>query len=132
MPRSTRKQSSGPGTPPIAFWRNRRRSATASSLVTATPQIVSLCPARYFVAEWNTMSAPSARGCWMAGEANVLSMTMSGRRPPAWAARCPTTLAVPAMSMSFSSGFVGVSNQTRRVLSVSASQSTSGPAARST
>ena len=40
-PRRTRKQSSGPGTPPIAFWRNRSRSAIASSFVTATPRIVS-------------------------------------------------------------------------------------------
>ena len=61
-PRRTRKQSSGPGTPPIAFWRNRSRSATASSLVTATPTTVSEWPARYFVAEWNTMSAPSSSG----------------------------------------------------------------------
>ena len=29
-----------------------------SSEVTATPRIVSECPARYFVAEWKTMSAP--------------------------------------------------------------------------
>ena len=36
-PRRTRKQSNGPGTAPIAFWRNRRRSATSSSRVTATP-----------------------------------------------------------------------------------------------
>ena len=52
---------------------------------------------------------------------------MSGRPPPDWAARArPTARATAAMSMTFSSGFVGVSNQTRRVASVSASQSTSG------
>ena len=82
-PRSTRKQSSGPGTAPIAFCRNRSRSATAASEVTADAQD------RVRVARPGTWS-PSGRrcprrvgrGCWMAGEANVLSTTTSGRRPP--------------------------------------------------
>ena len=82
-PRRTRKQSNGPGTAPIAFWRNRSRSARSSRSVTAIPLTVSEWPARYFVAEWNTMSAPSASGRWMAGEANVLSTTSSGRSPRA-------------------------------------------------
>ena len=47
--------------------------------MTATPQIVSEWPARYFVAEWKTMSAPSVSGRWTAGEENVLSTTISGR-----------------------------------------------------
>ena len=51
-PRSTRKQSKGPGTAPIAFWRNRRRSARSSRSVASTPLTVSEWPPRYFVAEW--------------------------------------------------------------------------------
>ena len=120
-----------PGTAPIAFCRKRSRSATASSEVTASPRIVSEWPARYFVAEWKTMSAPIVSGRWRAGDANVLSTTISGRRPPS-AARRSTVAATAAMSTTLSSGFVGVSNQTSRVRSDSASQSTSGPAARST
>ena len=48
------------------------------------------------------------------------------------AARRRTVAATAAMSTTLSSGFVGVSNQTRRVRSVSASQSSSVPDARST
>ena len=66
---------------PAAFWRKRSRSATAGSRVTATPRIVSLWPARYFVAEWKTMSAPRSSGRWRTGVANVLSTTISGRGP---------------------------------------------------
>ena len=77
------------------------------------------------------MSAPSVSGRWMAGEANVLSTTISGRRPPS-AARRSTVAATAAMSTVLSSGLVGVSNHTSRVRSDNASQSTSGPAARST
>ena len=97
-PRRTRKQSSGPGTAPIAFWRNRSRSATAGPTSTATPTIVSEWPARYFVAEWNTTSAPIVSGRWTAGDANVLSTTISGRRPPS-ATRRATTSATAAMSI---------------------------------
>jgi len=43
---------------------------------------VSEWPARYLVAEWNTMSAPSSNGRWSAGDANVLSTTTRGRPPP--------------------------------------------------
>ena len=70
-------------------------------------------------------------GRWSAGEANVLSTTISGRRPPC-SARRATVAATAAISTTLSSGFDGVSNQTSRVLSVSASQSASGPEARST
>ena len=129
-PRSTRKQSSGPGTAPIAFCRKRSRSAIASSEVAAMPRIVSEWPARYLVAEWKTMSAPIVSGRWSAGEANVLSTTTSGRRPPS-ASRRATVAATAAMSTTLRCGFDGVSNQTSRVRSVIASQSTSGPPARS-
>ncbi len=83
------------------------------------------------MAEWNTMSAPIVSGRWMAGDANVLSTTISGRRPPS-AARRSTVSAIAAMSTTLSSGLLGVSNQTSRVRSDKASQSTSGPADRST
>ena len=79
-----------PGTAPIAFWRKRSRSAAAASEVTAMPRIVSEWPARYFVAEWKTMSAPTVSGRWSAGDANVLSTTISGRAPPLSAARRAT------------------------------------------
>ncbi len=127
-----RKQSNGPGTPPIAFCRKRSRSATASLDVTAIPRIASEWPPRYLVAEWNTMSAPSSSGRWSAGDANVLSTTIRGGAWPAWAARSRTRAAEAAMSVTLSSGFDGDSNQTRRVRSVRPSHSASGPDARST
>ena len=131
-PRSTRKQSNGPGTAPIAFCRNRRRAATSSSFVTATPRIVSECPPRYLVAEWNTTSAPSSSGRWRAGEANVLSMTRSGARATRLGGELADRPRRPsAMSVTLSSGLDGVSSQTRRVAAVSPSQRASGPEARS-
>ena len=45
----------------------------------------------------------------------MLSMTSSGAGPPAWAARSPIVRATAAMSVTLSSGFDGVSSQTRRV-----------------
>ena len=73
------------------------------------------------------MSAPSSSGRWSAGDANVLSMTSSGRARPACAARSredrPPTA---AMSVTLSSGFDGVSSQTSRVRSLSPSHSASG------
>ena len=127
-PRRTRKQSSGPGTAPIAFWRKRSRSATASSEVTATPRIVSEWPARYFVAEWKTMSAPERRAA-----AGAPARRTCCRRRPAAAGRprpraARRSSAAAAMSTTLRCGFDGVSNQTSRVRSVSASQSASGPA----
>ena len=77
------------------------------------------------------MSAPSSSGRWSAGDANVLSTTSSGG---ARRLRGPSRIvaATPAMSATLSSGLDGVSSQTRRVALVSASQSGSGPEARST
>ena len=114
-PRRTRKQSNGPGTAPMAFCRNRRRAATSSSFVTATPRIVSECPPRYLVAEWNTTSAPSSRGRWRAGEAKVLSTTRSGAATTRLGGDRRSSRATAAMSVTLSSGLDGVSNQTRRV-----------------
>ena len=114
-PRSTRKQSNGPGTAPIAFCRNLSRSKRSSRDVASTPLTVSEWPARYLVALWKTMSAPSSSGCCDSGEANVLSTTRMGvpRRAPrcARAARAATA----AMSISLSSGLAGVSSHTMRV-----------------
>ena len=99
--------------------------------MTATPRIVSEWPARYLVAEWNTMSAPSSNGRWSAGDANVLSTTTSGRPPPS-APRRATVATVATMSTTLRCGFDGVSNQTSRVRSESASHRASWPDARST
>ena len=87
----------------------------SSRTVTAIPLTVSEWPARYFVAEWNAMSAPSASGRWMAGDANVLSTTSSGRSPraPRWAS---SRSATASMSMTLRCGFDGVSSQTSRVV----------------
>ena len=64
MPRRTRKQSNGPGTAPVAFWRKAILSATASFEVATKPPTTSLCPLRYLVVECTTISAPWATGCW--------------------------------------------------------------------
>ena len=71
-------------------------------------------PPRYFVVEWTTMSAPSSSGRWRYGVAKVLSTATTA--PAACAAS-----ATARMSTTFSSGFVGVSSQTRRVRSSIAS-----------
>ena len=51
-PRRTRKQSNGPGTAPMAFCRNPRRSWRSARDVARTPLTTSEWPARYLVAEW--------------------------------------------------------------------------------
>ena len=61
--------------------------------------------------ECTTASAPCSSGRWLTGVANVLSTTTSALRLRA------TT---PAMSTTFSSGFVGVSTQISFVASVTA------------
>ena len=104
-PRMTRKQSNGLGTAPAAFWWNRSRSASSSERVAMRPPTTSECPPRYFVAECSTRSAPSSSGRWRYGVANVLSTTVMA---PTTAARRATAL----MSMTFMSGFDGVSIQT--------------------
>ena len=89
----------------------RSRSAIVGSFVATKPPITSEWPPRYLVVEWRTMSAPSESGCCRYGVANVLSTTTSA--PAACAAS-----AAARMSTMFSSGFVGVSSQTMRVLLV--------------
>ena len=118
-PRRTRKQSSGPGTAPTAFWRKRSRSATASSLVPAKPPTTSEWPPRYLVVEWTTTWAPRARGFCRYGVAKVLSTTQRASRSAAKAA-------VSSMSTSDSSGLDGVSTQTIFVWGVHASAMAAG------
>ena len=116
-PRSTRKQSSGPGTPPIAFWRKRSRSATASSDVTATPED------DVRMARRGTSSPSGTRCRHRASAAAGWPARRTCYRPRSAAAGRPrlrgasTVRATSAMSTVLSSGFVGDSNQTSRVRS---------------
>ena len=92
---------------PAAFWWKRSRSASSSDRVTMSPPTTSEWPPRYFVAEWSTRSAPSSSGRCRYGVAKVLSTTVIA---PATAASRATAL----MSMTFMSGFDGVSIHTSR------------------
>jgi len=102
------RQSNGPGTAPTAFWTNLSRSYQSCERVTATPPITSEWPLRYFVVECTMKSAPSSKGLWLAGVANVLSTATSAFRRRA---------STPSMSTTFSRGFVGLSTQISRVSS---------------
>ena len=119
--------------PPIAFWRKRSRSATASSEVTAMPE--RSCP-NGRPGTWSRCGRrcrrPESSGRWIAGEANVLSTTTSGRRPPA-AARSRTA-ADGGGDVDQLEQRIGRGSRTRPAGSVrpSASQSASVPEARST
>src|SRR5690348_5615326 len=75
----------------------------------------------YLVTLCTTTSAPSARGCCNAGDANVLSTTTL--TPDACA-----SAATASMSTTFSNGFDGVSTQTNRVSGRIASASASASA----
>ena len=121
MPRSTRKQSKGPGTAPAAFWTKASASARAGSSTATKPPRTSEWPPRYLVVEWTTASAPSSRGRWRNGVANVLSTTHHAFR---WWAKVATA----AMSAMASIGLVGVSTHTRRVSSRHARSSAPGSA----
>src|SRR5215207_1034645 len=105
-PRWTRKQSSGPGTAPTEFWTKRIRSCSSASRAIAAPPTTSEWPPRYLVVEWTTAVAPSSSGRWTIGVAKVLSTTTVA--PPA----ASTTA---EMSITLSSGLVGVSTHTMRV-----------------
>ena len=78
------------------------------------------------------MSAPNSSGRWSAGEAKVLSITSRAADAPDEVARSRMTSAAAAMSVTFSSGFDGVSSQTSLVRALSPSHSASGSPARST
>ena len=81
---------------------------TSPAAAMTAPPVMSECPLRYLVVEWITRSAPSAMGCCRYGEAKVLSTTSSA---PARCARSATA----AISVTFSSGFDGVSVHTSAV-----------------
>src|SRR5215469_2628884 len=102
----------------IAFWWNASCSPSSASRRMSAPPTTSLCPPRYFVVECTTTSAPSASGCCRYGEANVLSTTSSA--PASWAMS-----ASAAMSAMPSSGLVGVSHHTTRVVGRSAARTAS-------
>ena len=104
-PRSVRKLSNGAPVTPSAFAHQARSSPTAASRAITAPLTTSLCPFRYFVVEWTTMSAPSGIGLWSAGERKVLSTTTSAPSP------CAAS-ATRAMSVIRSSGLLGVSSHT--------------------
>ena len=75
-PRSARKLSNGPCTPPTAFCRKPSFSASSAlSPTTTMPPTMSEWPFRYLVAECITMSKPSSSGRCRNGVANVLSAT---------------------------------------------------------
>ena len=86
------------------------KPASSRRLTTAPPS-TSLRPPRYFVVACMTRSQPRSSGRCSAGEAKVLSAT--ARAP----LRCAIA-ATSAMSTHCSSGFDGVSIQTRRVASL--------------
>src|SRR5208283_5445516 len=46
-------------------------------LPATTPQIRSVCPARYFVPECMIKSMPKCAGCWLIGVPNVASIMLS-------------------------------------------------------
>ena len=116
-PRSARKLSNGPCTPPTAFCRKVIFSwSSASSPTTTMPPTMSLWPLRYLVAECMTRCAPSSSGRCSMGELKVLSTASQRPRARANSAR-------RAISTIFSIGLVGVSHQIKRVVGLMAASS---------
>jgi hypothetical protein len=105
IPRRVSQESNGPGTAPVALRVNARPSASSADVVITAPPTTSEWPPRYLVVEWTTTSAPSSSGRCRYGEAKVLSTTRSAPWSCASSARA-------RMSVTFSSGLVGVSAQT--------------------
>ncbi len=108
VPRSTSQESNGLRIAPAAFWMNFSHSMSSSRVAITMPPMLSLCPLRYFVVLWTTMSAPSSMGRCRHGLAKVLSTTSRALPRCAMAAAC-------AMSVRRSTGLVGVSMNTSRV-----------------
>jgi hypothetical protein len=107
-PRSARKLSNGPATPPTAFCKYASCSASGASRsslpITTTPPMMSEWPLRYLVAECTTMSKPCSSGRWIQGLAKVLSATAISLRSCA-------IFATASRSISLSRGLLGVSIQ---------------------
>mmetsp|Transcript_31563 Transcript_31563/g.82502 ORF Transcript_31563/g.82502 Transcript_31563/m.82502 type:complete len:271 (+) Transcript_31563:525-1337(+) len=99
--------SSEPGVEPIAVRSERSADASASSATHSAPPMASECPARYFVVECITTSAPSVSGRWIGGGANVASTTTCTSP----IARATSTYA--PISATRQSGLRGVSSQIR-------------------
>ena len=102
-PRCTRKQSNGPGTAPIAFWTKRTRSWSSGRARSPRRR-------RHRSGRRGTSSSSARRSRRRA---------RAGAGSPAWRTCCRPRRArrrlratTPAMSTTFSSGFVGVSTQT--------------------
>ena len=49
---------------PVVFWMKRIFSSSSAVRQTTAPPTVALCPSKYFVVLWTTMSAPSSNGRW--------------------------------------------------------------------
>ena len=78
IPRRSSQASKGDGTGPVSVCTNRRRGVSSRpSRTTTAPPVTSLCPPKYFVVAWITMSAPSASGRWRMGVIQVLSTAAS-------------------------------------------------------
>ncbi len=91
----------------------------SSALPTAIPPRRSPWPPRYFVAECTTTSAPSSTGRCSAGEAKVLSTTVTALAARAMAA-------IRATSMTRRLGLAGVSKNTILVFPFSSGSRVSG------
>jgi hypothetical protein len=102
------QQSNGDGIPPPMPWKLRICCASASPRRMTAPPMTSLCPPKYLVELWTTMSAPRSSGRCSTGVAKVLSQ-------PTTALRARASFTTAAMSVSLSVGFDGVSIHTRRV-----------------
>lgn len=64
------------------FCRNLRPLRSLPSkpfLMIKAPMITSLCPFRYLLIDWRTISAPRSKGLLQYGERKVLSTTINGR-----------------------------------------------------
>ena len=115
-PRRVSQLSNGPGTEPTAFWVNVSCSASSSSLVTSAPPTTSECPPRYLVVECSDDVRAERERLLQVGRGEGVVDDEPG---PGLARATSATAAMSAMP---SSGFVGVSHQTTRVVGRSAAR----------
>ena len=107
MPRSMSQAAWGSMACPHTCISRRTSSITDSEPATA-PAMTSVCPLRYLVALWITMSAPCSSGRKLIGDANVESTRRAS--PSAFA-----SVAIGSRSTTRISGLVGVSTNIARV-----------------
>src|SRR5438034_5944525 len=79
MPRRVSQQSNGLGTAPRAFCANFSFSYRSPRFMMSAPPKRSAWPPRYFVVLWTTRSTPRPKGFCNAGDAKVLSHTLTAR-----------------------------------------------------